>query len=174
MNVRFNLLSLFRKIFVISFLSLIAQSSVFAEPFLIPGFLGVESSHIETPDAGSDSTSAYFTLANLHYEPILVLSASGDFFDNATMLGSNNEELEYIELLPGERLDMQASGMHIQLNGIEDSLNAGDLHEITLLIRRGREAMEYVEAFFDNSIRETFGGGIPNEKEYVMHIAVKN
>lgn len=174
MNVRFNLLSLFRKIFVISFLSLISQSSVFAEPFLIPGFFGVESSHIEAPAAGSDSASAYFTLSNLHYEPILVLSASSDFFDNATMLSSNNEELEYIELLPGERLDMQASGMHIQLNGIEDSLNAGDLHEITLLIRRGREAMEYVEAFFDNSIRETFGGGIPNEKEYVMHIAVKN
>ena len=43
MNVRFNLLSLFRKIFVISFLSLISQSSVFAEPFLIPGFFGVES-----------------------------------------------------------------------------------------------------------------------------------
>jgi copper(I)-binding protein len=174
MNVRFNLLSLLRKTLVISLLTLITQSLAFAEPLLIPGFLGIESSHVELPAAGSDSTSAYFTLTNLHYEPILILSASSEFFDNATLVDSNNETLEYIELLPGERLDMQTTGMHFQLNNIEGSLAAGDIQEITLLVRRGREAMEYVEEFFDNSIRETFGGGIPNEKEYVTHISVRN
>ena len=87
---------------------------------------------------------------------------------------SNNEALEYIELLPGERLDMQASGMHLQLNEIDDSLTAGQVQEITLLVRRGRVPMEYVEEFFDSSIRETFGGGIPNEKEYVTHVSVRN
>ncbi len=171
MDLRTNLL---RKPLIIPFLALIIQSSAFAEPLLIPGFLGIESSYIEAPDADSDSTTAYFTLTNLHNEPILILSASGEIFDNATLRGSNNEELDYIELAPRERLVMQSDGMHIQLNEIGESIAAGDILELTLLVRRGREAMEYVEEFFDSSVRETFGGGIPNEKEYVVHISVRN
>ena len=174
MNSRFNLFSSFRKILVITFLNLLTQASAIAEPLLSPGFLGIESSHIEAPAAGAESTSAYFTLTNFHYEPILILSASSESFGNATMLNNNNEALEYIELMPGERLDMQASGMHLQLNEIDDSLTAGQVQEITLLVRRGRVPMEYVEEFFDSSIRETFGGGIPNEKEYVTHVSVRN
>ena len=174
MNVILNTLSFFRKTLIISSLGLITQLTAFAEPLLIPGFLGIESSHIDAPAAGSDSTSAYFTMTNFHYEPILLLSVSSDIFDNATMLGNNNEELEYIELLPGERLDMRANGLQIQLNDIDDSLAAGGVHEVTLLVRRGLEPMEYVEEFFDSSIRELKGGGIPNEKEYVMHITVGN
>lgn len=178
MNIRSDLHSLFlrsiRKALVIPCLALIAQVPAFAEPLLIPGFLGVESSHIEVPADGADSTSAYFTLTNFHYEPILLLSVNSEIFEHATMLDANNEELEYIELLPGERLDMQRSGMHIQLNNIDDSLNAGEVHEISLLVRRGLEPMEFVEEFFDNSIRELRGGGIPNEKEYVMHVTVGN
>jgi len=69
---------------------------------------------------------------------------------------------------------MQRIGMHIQLNNIDDLLNAGEVHEISLLVRRGLEPMEFVEEFFDNSIRELRGGGIPNEKEYVMHVTVGN
>ena len=171
MNLRSNLL---RKSLIIPFLALIIQSPAFAEPFLIPGFLGIESSYIEAPDADSDSTNAYFTITNLHNEPILILSASGDIFDNATLRDSNNEELDYIELLPRERLVMQSDGLHIQLNEIDESIAAGDILELTLLVRRGREAIEYVEEFFDNSIRKTLGGGIPNEKEYVVHISIRN
>ena len=174
MNMKFNLVNLFRKALVMSALTILSQSSVLAEPLLIPGFLGVESSHIEAPAAGSDSTRAYFTMTNFHYEPILLLNVTSDIFENATMLGSDNQELEYIELLPGERLDMRAQGIHIQLNDIDESLAAGDVHEVKLLVRRGLEAMEFVEEFFDNSIRELRGGGIPNEKEYVMHITVGN
>ena len=69
---------------------------------------------------------------------------------------------------------MQSGSTHIQLNKVADTISIGDTIELALLIRRGREAMEYVEEYFDNSLRETYGGGIPNEKEYVMHITVTN
>ena len=150
------------------------QSTAFAQPFLIPGFLAVESSYIAQPESDSNTTSAYFTLTNLHDEPILILSASGDIFESSSLRNSSNEELEYIEVLPRERLVMGSSGMHIQLNELDDSITTGDTVELALLVRRGREAMEYVEEFFDSSIRETFGGGIPNEKEYIMHVSVGN
>ena len=165
-------IKILHKFLATAFAILFIQSTALAQPLVIPGFLGIESSYIEA--SGSDSASAYLTLTNLHYEPILILSASGDIFENATLKDSNNEELEYIEVLPRERIVMGSGGMHIQLNEVDDSITAGDTIELTLLVRRGREAMEYVEEFFDSSIRETFGGGIPNEKEYVMHITVKN
>ena len=169
MSIGINIL---RKFLATTLAILFIQSTAFAEPLVIPGFLGIESSYIEESD--SNSASAYLTLTNLHHEPILILSASGDIFENATLIDSNNEELEYIEVLPRERLVMGSGSTHIQLNEIDDSITAGDTIELTLLVRRGREAMEYVEEFFDSSVRETFGGGIPNEKEYVMHISVRN
>lgn len=167
-------IQILRKLLATTFAILLLQSTALAEPFVVPGFIGIESSYIVADEMNSDTASAYFTLTNLHSEPILILSASGEIFDNATLKGSNNEVLEYIEVLPRERLVMESSGMHIQLNDLNESVAAGDTIELALLIRRGREAMEYVEEFFDSSIRETFGGGIPNEKEYVMHISVRN
>ena len=171
MNLNINLLL---KIFILPFTILVTQSTVLAEPLMIPGFMGIENSYIEAPEAGSDSTNAYFTVINLHHEPILILNASGNIFNNASLIGSNNEELNYIEILPRERLVMRPGSTHIQLNEINDSITASDTHELTLLVRRGHEIMEYVERFFDNSVREFRGGSIPNEKEYLVHISIRN
>ena len=171
MNLSTNILS---KFLGTTLATVIFQSAAFADPFIIPGFLGIESSYVETPESDSDFANLYFTLTNLHHEPILILNASGDLFDNSTLKGSNNEDLEYIEVPPRERIVMQSGSTHIQLNKVADTISIGDTIELALLIRRGREAMEYVEEYFDNSLRETYGGGIPNEKEYVMHITVTN
>ncbi|PCJ41564.1 MAG: hypothetical protein COA71_08390 [SAR86 cluster bacterium] len=172
MNVNINFL---RKCLVIPFVILITQSTAFAEPLLIPGFLGIESSYIETPEADSNTTNAYFTIINLHNQPIRLLNTNSDFFGSAVFHAANGEELEYIEVLPRERVVMEPGGIYIQLNEITDSITAADsTHEVTLLVRRGREAMEFVEEYFDNSERELRGGGIPNEKEFLAHISVRD
>ena len=147
-------------------------SAAQAESLIIPGFMGIESSYIEASDV--DTANAYFTLVNLHYEPLLLLGIKTELAENVTFYDSNNEVLEYVEVLPGERLVMRPGGIHAELTAIESSIAAGEAIELTLHTRRGREAMEYVEEFFDNSMRETKGGGIPNEDEYVMHVTARN
>ena len=136
--------------------------------------MGIESSYIEASD--SNSANAYFTVVNLHYEPLLILGVKSELVENVTFYDHNNEVLEYIEVLPGERLVMSPNGIHIQLNAVDSSIasTAGEALELTLHTRRGREAMEFVEEFFDNSLRETKGGGIPNEEEFVLHVSVRN
>ncbi len=149
------------------------QTATIAAPLVIPGFFGIESPYIEATESDMGNANIYFSITNLHAEPILILSASGELFGDATLKNSNNETLEYIEVQPRERVVLEPGGMHIQLNDVESAVHAGDVHEISILFRRGLEAEEYVEEFFDNSIREFKGGGIPNEKEYVLHIPIQ-
>ena len=154
---------------------LLLQAAAQAQPVMVPGFMAIESSYIESE--GSDSANAYFTISNFDDEPMRILSASGDVFENA-VITAGGQELEYIEILPNERLVMSPEGMHIQLSGLSEELMAGEQEDVTLLIRRGREAMEALEAqeggfagaFSGEKIRDA---GIPNEKDYVVRVPVR-
>lgn len=150
-------------------LFMVLPGLLMAEPYFVPGFFSVEMSNIEAPQAGMDSTKAYFSIRNVHpREPVLLLSLSSGMFEDATLVGANGEELEYVEVAPGELFVMGPNTAHVELSGVDTSLMAGDSVEVTLLIRRGREAMEPVEAEFDVSTRTESEAGIPNEKEFIV------
>ncbi|MBN4053642.1 copper chaperone PCu(A)C [Haliea sp. AH-315-K21] len=174
MNLNITKLS---KVFIVPLAMLFFQTTAYAQPVMVPGFMGIESFYIE--NSGSDTANAYFTIVNFDDEPMRILSASGDAFGNAIITGTNNEELEYIEIMPNERVVMAPSSMYFQLSDLGDSLIVGETHEITLLIRRGREAGEMVEettrgaggAFSGGRLRDA---GIINEKEYVVKVPVRN
>lgn len=155
---------------------LFLQTVAVAQPTFIPGFLGVESSYIERPASGADSTEAFLTLTNLHpREPLVILDISGGMFEESSMVGANGEELENIVLQPGERLVMSDDGVHVVLNGVDASMLADHGLELTLFIRRGLEPEDPVEAreatAFGPPAREA---GIPNEKEYMVSVEVRN
>lgn len=163
--------------FGIAAVMLFCQANVFAQPVMIPGFMGIESSYIEAPESDADSTQAYFTIVNLHYEPLRLLGASSGIFENAVLMDANNQVLEFVEILPGERVAMGPGGLHMQLNDIDSELATGDSYEFKLKVRRGREAMEAVEAI---EVQGLFSGtrsrkaGIPNEDEYAVRVSVKH
>ncbi len=163
------------RLFAIPLLMLCFQSTQ-AQPIMIPGFMGIESSYMDAPAAGSDASNAYFTISNLYSEPIVLLSATGDIFENATFLGPNNDELEQLIIQPGERLVMGPDTVYMHLSDLQTSSIEDHSQQITLLVRRGLEAEEEVEA------QDGFGGlsgarqreaGIPNEKEYVVNVDLK-
>mgnify|MGYP003653140901 FL=1 len=164
--------------FSIIALMLFCQTTVFAQPVMIPGFMGIESSYIEAPASDEDSTNAYFTIVNLHYEPLRLLSASSEIFENAVFLDANNQQLEFVEILPGQRIAMIPGGLHMQLNDIDSGIAAGDSFEFKLKVRRGREALPFQEEMVAVGL---FSGGpsprpagIPNEDEYAVKVPVKH
>ncbi len=154
------------------------QSAVQAQPLMIPGFMGIESSYVEAPAADSDSTMAYFTITNLHQEPILLLSASGDNFESATLNNADHEEIESVVIEPGQRLVMAPGGFHVHLSEIDASSSNEESYKITLLVRRGLEPMEAIEGSEENfgamSGARSRGAGIPNEQEFVINVPVHN
>jgi len=155
-------------------LLMLGLHSTYAQPIMIPGFMGIESSYMDAP-AGSDSSNAYFTITNFHYEPIVLLSASTDVFANATFLGPNDDELEQVVIQPEGRLVMSPDGVHLRLRDVA-TITENESQQITLLVRRGLEADEEIEGttgFGGLSGSRTREAGIPNEKEYVVNVPVK-
>jgi copper(I)-binding protein len=151
--------------------------SVHAQPIMIPGFMGIESSYFDAPEADADSTMAYFTISNLHQEPILLLSASGDSFGHAMLNNAEHEPVDSILIEPGQRLVMQPGDYHVHLDEIDSEVVDEDTYAVTLLVRRGLEAMEEVEgsagfgAMSGVRVREA---GIPNEQEFVVNVPVRH
>ena len=158
-------------------LAILCMQSAHAQPIMVPGFMGLESSYVEAPEAGSDSTTAYFTISNFHHEPILILSATGDGFESAALNDANHGAVESIIIEPGQRLVMQPGGFHVHLSEIDASMFDEGSFEITLLLRRGLEAMEEVEAVEElgamSGVRSR-EAGIPNEQEFVVNVPVKH
>ncbi|MFL2840421.1 MAG: copper chaperone PCu(A)C [Pseudohongiellaceae bacterium] len=176
MNLKINIKKLVQ-LFIMP-LALTLSVSVYAQPLMIPGFMGIESSYAEAPDAGSDAVMAYFTITNLHYEPILILSASVDHFESATFNNIDHEEVESIVIQPSQRLVMEPGGYHLHLSEINLPDSDLEAYEITLLVRRGLEAMEEVEGSTDNfgamsgvRIRDA---GIPNHQEFIINVPIRN
>ena len=167
-------------LFSLAVMMLFCQTSLVAQPVMIPGFFGVESYYIEAPANGADSTNAYLTIVNLHYEPLRLLGTSSELFGNAGLFDANNQVIEYVEVLPGERVVMRPGGMHIRFEELDPAIAAGETVDLTLKVRRGREALEPVEAFdpMDNVGalvgRKAVKAGIPNEDEYVIKVDVRN
>ena len=158
-------------------LAILCFQSVHAQPIMVPGFMRIEGSSVDAPAAGSDSTNAYFTILNLHFEPIVLLSTSGEIFENAAFIGSNNEELEQVIIEPGDRLVMGPNDVHVRLSDIGSSFADERSQKITLLVRRGLEAeeeVEEIEGFGSMSGVRRREAGIPNEKEYVVNVPVKD
>lgn len=156
-------------------LALFLQSGVVAQPLFLPGFFGLSDTYVDAPEIGSDSVNAYFTFMNFYYEPVLLLSAESEAFGSITFY-DGSEELEFIEVQPGDQVVMSADGLHIRLNDIDDSLTDMDSFDLTLLIRRGLEAEEFVEEYviFNNNQQIKKGGGIPNESEHVVQFSLKH
>tara|TARA_R110000772_G_scaffold134567_5_gene243168 strand:+ start:1077 stop:1610 length:534 start_codon:yes stop_codon:yes gene_type:complete len=167
-------------LFALAMALLFLQTSAFAQPVMIPGFFGIESSYIEAPENDTTSTNAYLTIVNLHYEPLRLLGTSSEIFENAEFFDANNQPVEYFEVLPGERLAMRPGGMHIKLGSLDSAISAGETVDISLHVRRGREALEAVEAFdpMDNvgalTGRKPVKAGIPNEDEYVIKADIRH
>ncbi len=157
-------------------LLLMCLQSVQAQPIMIPGFMAIESSSMDAPSMGSDTSNVYFTISNLHYEPIVLLSASGDIFEGATFVDSNNGELEQVVIEAGNRIVMGPNNVHLRLSGVD--VDAEDRYQdITLLVRRGLEAeeeVEAIEALGNMSGVRSREAGIPNEKEYVVNVPVNH
>lgn len=153
------------------------QTAVQAQPILVPGFMGIESSYMDHPAAGSDTSNAYFTISNLHYEPIVLLSASGDTFENATFIGTNGNELEQVIIQPGDRLVMGPNNVHLRLAELDAAATDESSQDITLLVRRGLEPEDAVEAIQElgamSGVRSR-EAGIPNEKKYVVNVIVRD
>ncbi len=156
---------------------LFVQAAAQAQPLMVPGFMAIENSSMDAPAAGSDSSNAYFTISNLHYEPIILLSASGDTFETATFIGSNGNELDQVVIQPGGRLTMGPNNVHLRISGIDAEATDEGSQDITLLIRRGLEPEEAVEAIEElgamSGVRSR-EAGIPNEKKYVVHVMVRD
>lgn len=153
------------------------QSSALAQPMMVPELLIVEESYVEAPANGQESTNAYFTITNLHHDPIRLLKTKpmGGEYESAKLVGANNEELEYIEILPSQRIVMDPAGMHVQLSGVDaDAVKDENTLEFTLLVRQGREALPYQEGGFDSGTRRQIREGIPNEHEFTVNVPVRN
>ena len=163
---------------IIIFMTLmLLQTTAQAQPILVPGFMGIESSYMEAPAAGSDSSNAYFTISNLHYEPIVLLSASGEAFGNATFIGPDGNQLEQVVIRPGGRLVMGPNNVHLRLGEFDAEANDEGYQDITLLVRRGLEPEEAVEAIEELGVMSgvrSREAGIPNEKKYVVHVMVRD
>ena len=155
---------------------LFLQATVQAQPVVVPGFMAIESSLLEAPEPGSHSTLAYFTISNLHSEPIVLLGASSEIFESASLNAPGHEAIESIVIQPRERLIMESDGFHVHLDEIDSSLASGQSQEVTLLVRRGLEALEEVEAQERNAnsgIRAR-RAGVPNEHDIVVRVPVRN
>ncbi len=153
------------------------QTTVQAQPILVPGFMGIESSYMDAPAAGSDSSNAYFTISNLHYEPIVLLSATGEAFGNATFIDPDGNELEQVVIRPGGRLVMGPNNVHLRLGELEAEAVDEGSQDITLLVRLGLEPEEAVEAIEELGVMSgvrSREAGIPNEKKYVVHVMVRD
>jgi len=161
----------------LSLACLTMHSTALAQPLMVPELLIVEESYIESPADGQDSANVYFTITNLHKDPIRFLKAktgSGEF-ENSKLLGANNEELEYIEILPSQRVVMEPNGMHVQLSDVDAAaLRDQNRLPFTILVRQGREALPYQEGGFDGGTRRVIREGIPNEHEFTVNVAVRN
>ena len=152
------------------------QTIAQAQPIVVPGLMAVESSHLEAPEVGSHSTLAYFTIANLHDEPIVLLGASSDISESASLNGPEHTGLDSIVIQPRERLVMAPDSFHVHFDEIDGPLLAGESQEVTLLVRRGLIAMEEVEgqeAYANAGIR-FIKAGIPNEHDIVVRVSVRN
>ncbi|MDG2091397.1 MAG: copper chaperone PCu(A)C [Gammaproteobacteria bacterium] len=158
-------------------LAILCFQSAHAQPIMIPGFMGIESSYLDALEADSDSTMAYFTISNLHQEPILLLGASGDKIGHAMLNNSDHQAVDSILIEPGQRLVMQPDGYHVHLDEIDTSDADEGFYAVTLLVRRGLEAMEEVEAIENLGAMSGQRGreaGIPNEQEFVVNVPIRN
>ncbi len=143
-----------------------------AQSIMIPGFMGIESSYMNAAASSPDTASAYFTISNLHYEPIVVLGVTGDMFDNASFVGANGDDLEEVIIQPGDRLVMSPNDVHFQLNDIHSSSLEEHSQDMTLLVRRGLEPLEEVEAQRKdaNAGQRAREAGVPNEHKFIVSV----
>lgn len=162
---------------IIMFLLLLfVQTVVHAQPIMVPGFMGIESSYMSVATEGAETGNAYFTISNFHSEPIVLLSASSDIFGNATFISPNNDELEQVIIEPGSRLEMAPNSVHLQLEDVDSSKVTGHFQELTLLVRRGLEPLEEVEAIEAdaNAGQTAQEAGIPNEHRFDVSVPLRN
>ena len=165
--------------FPISLLFILSAAGVKAESRLIPGFLFVESAYLQQQANSANTADAYITVTNLHPDdPLVLLNVSSENIEAATFNNADNPELNQIVIQPGER----KADIHMVLSGVDLADSPGDALEFSLLIRRGLEAMEPVDAIINDEGQQGafFGGiknreaGIPNEDEYVVIVDVRN
>ncbi len=150
---------------------LLAQPSALGRPKLFPGFLYVDNPYVEMSDAASNQARVSFTIQNMHAsDPLVLLSILGESLEAST-------ELEQLVINPGE----VSPPVHALVTLADDySASDGNLY-LEILVRRGLEAMEYVEVIEDPRAlaRVPLGfklqkSGIPNEDEYLVPFEIRD
>jgi hypothetical protein len=142
---------------------LITQPVVQARPKLVPGFIYVDNASFELPVPGTNQASVTLTVQNMHAnDPLVILSLIGDSLAEDAML-------EEVVINPGEI----SAPISVMVTLADDLTISDDELDLNLRVRRGLEAMEYVEAIEDPRAlaRVPLGfklqrSGIPNEDEY--------
>ncbi len=152
------------------------QSVALAQPVIYPGFLTVENAYIDTSEGDMEKAKAYLTINNLGDEPIVLLDATSEISEGVTFYSAANEEIEHVEILPGQKLVMEPGGIHMAINALDAEIAEGDIEPFELLIRTGLVRGEYLEAykpkgaFTGEKEREA---GFENEKNYLVRLSVK-
>jgi hypothetical protein len=150
---------------------LLVQPLAMGRPKLFPGFLYVDSPYVEMQDTESNQARVSFTIQNMHAsDPLVLLSISGESLEASI-------ELEQLVINPGEI----SPTVYALVTFTNDYIvNDGNLY-LGILVRRGLEAMEYVEAIEDPRAlaRVPLGfklqkSGIPNEDEYLVPFQVRD
>lgn len=160
---QFTMRNILKYLWAIPALLLITQSIVLARPILIPGFIYVDTAYIEMPAPGTNQANVTFTVQNMHAnDPLVILSLLGDSLAEATMF-------DQVVINPGE----VSAPLNVVVTLADDFTINDDELDLNLLVRRGLEAMEYVEAIDDPRARARVPlgfkqqkSGIPNEDEY--------
>ncbi|MFL3655530.1 MAG: copper chaperone PCu(A)C [Halioglobus sp.] len=108
--------------------------------------LEIENAWVRALPPGQPNTAAYLTLVNRGEVAVVVESASADVADKAEMHTVRSvdglmrmEQLQSLEVAPGERLELAPGGTHLMLLGLETMPVRGDEVQLCLQLASQRE-----------------------------------
>jgi copper(I)-binding protein len=120
--------------------------TVVAEPAGQDTVLEIENAWVRALPPGQPNTAAYLTLVNRGEVAVIVESASADVADKAEMHAVRSvdglmrmEQLQSLEVAPGERLELAPGGTHLMLLGLETMPVSGDEVQLCLQLAPQRE-----------------------------------
>ena len=101
--------------------------------------LDIENAWVRALPPGQPNTAAYLTLVNRGEVVVVVESASADVADKVEIHTTRSadglmrmEQLQSLEVAPGERLALAPGGTHLMLLGLETMPVAGDTVQLCL------------------------------------------
>lgn len=107
-----------------------------------PLSIDVNDAWIAEPPAGTDVTSAYFTMANLGAEPVAFVGVSCPIAKRATLLTAAEGSpatsvVQRIEIRPTQIVTLMPRGLHVTLEGLQQRLVVGEQVPLVLHFASG-------------------------------------